>query len=64
MEPLGSGLCAHCKHGRQLRNPRGSVFQRCELASSNDAYPAYPPLPVRTCAGYEEALKSPDTLDG
>ncbi|MCS5636760.1 MAG: hypothetical protein NZ990_09600 [Myxococcota bacterium] len=60
MEPPASGLCAHCKHGRLLRNPRGSVFQRCERASSDGDFPAYPPLPVRACAGYEEAPKSPD----
>ena len=63
MEAASAGLCALCKHGRQLLNARGSVFQHCERARNDDAFPAYPPLPVRACAGYEEAPESSDTPD-
>ena len=63
MEPTASGLCALCAHGREQRNARGSVFQRCERARSDAGFPAYAPLPVHACAGYEEAPKNPDTPD-
>ena len=46
-----AGLCASCVHLRLLASPR-SVFVRCGLAESDPAFPRYPPLPVRSCAGY------------
>ncbi len=54
MDLVGAGLCATCQHGRRVRNPRGSVFQRCERARNDKDYLAYPPLPVRICQGYAE----------
>ena len=49
----GIGLCARCRRVRVQSTKRGSVFYRCALADENDAYPRYPPLPVRQCRGFE-----------
>lgn len=37
-------------------NRRDSVFFRCGRADSDPRFVRYPPLPVLTCAGYEEAM--------
>jgi hypothetical protein len=50
--PTAPGLCATCVHLRLVASRR-SVFVRCGLAAADPAYPRYPPLPVRRCAGYE-----------
>jgi len=46
------GLCASCRH-LELVGSRRSVFVRCGLAAADPRFPRYPPLPVRSCAGYE-----------
>lgn len=51
------GLCSRCRHARRLTSAKGSVFYRCGRASDDPAYRDYPPLPVRTCPGF-------DTIDG
>jgi uncharacterized protein YciI len=35
---------------------RGTTFFRCGRAAFDPRFPRYPPLPVRSCAGYEEAM--------
>jgi hypothetical protein len=52
--PLHPGLCATCVHLELQASPR-SVFVRCALADSDPAFPRYPRLPVRACAGYGRA---------
>lgn len=52
--PVHPGLCAGCRH-LQLLASRRSVFARCGRAAEDPRFPRYPPLPVRTCAGYEAA---------
>jgi hypothetical protein len=47
------GLCSICRHARPQASARGARFWRCERAASDPAYRRYPPLPVRTCAGFE-----------
>lgn len=47
------GLCATCVH-LELKDSGRSVFVRCALAGRDPAWPRYPPLPVRACAGHEE----------
>ena len=47
------GLCSACRFARAQRSAKGSVFWRCSRALSDPYYLAYPPLPVRTCQGYE-----------
>ena len=48
-----SGLCESCLHQRIVRNTRGSSFSLCERSRTDPAYPRYPRLPVRDCAGHE-----------
>lgn len=50
------GLCFTCRWKRAVTNRRGSVFFRCARAETDARFVRYPPLPVRTCSGYEEAL--------
>ena len=49
------GLCADCRHARVQHTARGSEFWRCLRAETDAAYPRYPALPVRECAGFERA---------
>jgi hypothetical protein len=49
------GLCVECRHARVQRSARGSEFWRCLRAGTDAAYPRYPALPVRECAGFERA---------
>ncbi|HVM75188.1 MAG TPA: hypothetical protein VMT75_06050 [Candidatus Saccharimonadales bacterium] len=46
------GLCANCRHARQIESPKGSRFLLCQLSQSDPAYPKYPRLPVLRCSGY------------
>lgn len=55
----GAGLCADCRHARQIGNRRGSVFLLCARAASDPRYRRYPPLPVLRCAGHEPGAPSP-----
>jgi hypothetical protein len=54
-EPEIVGLCASCTHMRRVTSDRGSVFYLCQLSKTDPAYPKYPRLPVRACAGYARA---------
>lgn len=47
------GLCARCRHARRQSTKRGSTFWRCLRAETDPRFVRYPPLPVRTCAGFE-----------
>lgn len=50
------GLCLTCRWKRAGTNRRGSVFFRCARADLDPRFVKYPPLPVRACPGYEEAM--------
>src|SRR5262245_15298210 len=50
------GLCLHCGWKRAVVNRHGSVFFRCLRAETDARVVRYPPLPVRACAGYEDAM--------
>jgi hypothetical protein len=54
LERLGTppGLCADCRHLELVSSPR-SVFARCGRSRTEPAFPRYPALPVRSCAGFE-----------
>lgn len=55
------GLCAGCRHGREIRSDRGSVFWLCRRSATDPRFPRYPALPVRACPGYEpEAAEADD----
>ncbi len=47
------GLCLTCVWVRSTTNRRGSVFFRCLRAETDPRFVRYPPLPVRSCVGYE-----------
>ena len=47
------GLCSSCAHQKLVRSGRGSTFSMCLLHRTDPAYPKYPRLPVKACAGYE-----------
>ena len=51
--PPGAGLCARCLHARLVVSGRGSAFVLCERSRGDGRFPRYPPLPVRSCAGFE-----------
>ena len=48
-----AGLCSSCRHARQVRSDRGSVFYQCLRSAYVPRYPKYPRLPVLRCPGYE-----------
>jgi uncharacterized protein YciI len=50
------GLCLTCRWKRVSASRRGSTFFRCARAESDARFPRYPPLPVRSCPGYEGAM--------
>jgi hypothetical protein len=52
-----AGLCDTCRHQREVRNTRGSTFSLCARSREDPAYPRYPRLPVRDCAGYEPGAR-------
>lgn len=41
---------------RSTATRRGSVFFRCARAEDDARFVRYPPLPVQSCPGYEEAM--------
>ena len=51
-----AGLCFTCRWMRSTANRRGSVFFRCARAEDDARYVRYPPLPVLSCPGFEEAM--------
>lgn len=59
MPGMDPGLCANCRHVKALGNARGSVFYMCTLAERDSRFLRYPPLPVRSCDGYERASSAP-----
>ena len=47
------GLCALCQHARSIHSAKNSEFWLCERSKTDAHFAKYPPLPVRTCAGFE-----------
>jgi hypothetical protein len=50
-----AGLCSICAHGQVVRSGKGSTFWLCELSRIDPRFRKYPPLPVRSCPGFEPA---------
>lgn len=50
------GLCLTCRWAKPSTNRRGSTFYRCGRAESDPRFTRYPPLPVRSCPGYEVTM--------
>lgn len=53
VDPIKQSLCATCRHRKENRNDRGSVFLFCRKSETDPRFPKYPPLPVLRCDGYE-----------
>lgn len=53
------GLCADCVHMRVVENVQGSRFYLCRKSFADPAFPRYPRLPVRECAGFDPAGRYP-----
>ncbi len=49
-----AGLCGACRHAKELRTDRGSIFLQCLRSFTEPRYPKYPRLPVWSCAGYDK----------
>jgi len=52
-----AGLCSACAHQQVVRTTRGSTFSLCRRSKTDPAYPKYPPIPVRSCPGFEPAAE-------
>jgi hypothetical protein len=52
---LPAGLCASCRHAREVVSGKGSRFVLCELSRTDRRFPRYPQLPVLACTGHEPA---------
>jgi hypothetical protein len=50
-----AGLCALCRHARQVTSARLSTFVRCALSATDSRFPKYPRLPVARCDGFRPA---------
>ncbi len=48
----GAGLCATCRHRKENRNDRGSVFLYCRKSEIDPRFAKYPVLPVLQCEGH------------
>src|SRR5947208_14611894 len=49
---LRVGLCASCRHAREVPTPR-AVYWLCGLSAHDARFAKYPRLPVLECEGYE-----------
>jgi len=52
-------LCETCSWMREIKTPKGSRFNLCQLAQTDGAYPKYPPQLVLRCAGYRHSSAAP-----
>lgn len=50
------GLCLTCRWALPSTNRRGSTFYRCGRAGTDPRFTRYPPLPVKSCPGYEVTM--------
>ena len=50
--PDAVGLCSDCRHSRTVPAAE-STYWLCRRSASDPAFPKYPPLPVRTCRGFQ-----------
>lgn len=50
------GLCSVCGYARRIVSGRGSTFWLCERSKRDPSFRKYPPLPVRTCPGFEPVI--------
>ena len=51
--PPEAGLCATCRHTREIVSSKGSRFYYCGRSKTDPDYVRYPNLPVLACGGYQ-----------
>jgi len=51
--PIDPGLCANCRHARDVRSDKGSRFVFCERSRTDPAFARYPRLPITNCRGFD-----------
>ena len=56
-DDAAGGLCRRCYWARVVTGGKGSRFLRCGRSDDDPRYARYPALPMRTCAGFEEAAR-------
>jgi hypothetical protein len=56
-----AGLCAECRHSREITSDRGSAFLLCELSFRDPHFAKYPALPVLACSGFAPLSDSNST---
>jgi hypothetical protein len=54
-----AGLCADCRHARQVRSSHDSVFYLCEYSNVDARFPKYPRLPVLACEAHTTVANDP-----
>jgi propionyl-CoA synthetase len=50
-----TGLCGSCRYAHLNETRRGPVYLRCTRASWDERLVKYPPLPVLSCVGFDQA---------
>lgn len=58
------GLCARCGHRREVTSARGTRYVLCALSRTDDRFPRYPRLPVRSCSGFDPRSASDGGVEG
>lgn len=53
-----AGLCSQCRHRKEIRTDRGSIFTQCLRSFAEPQYPRYPRIPVLTCPGLERQCEN------
>ena len=48
------GLCEECVHHSVITSQRNAAFHLCNKSKNDTAFPKYPKLPVRECAGFKK----------
>ena len=58
------GLCLACRHLRQVRSDKNSVFYQCQRSKTDARYAKYPRLPVLHCPGFEPSVEGDKRNEG
>lgn len=57
---IEAGLCGACQHAKTNTTKRGTTYLRCTRAGWDNRLVRYPPLPVRSCVGFQTGPPSVD----
>lgn len=59
MERTRVGLCAGCRHVKELATKIGATIYQCRLAAKDARFRKFPPLPMLACPGFEKGPEEP-----